>query len=420
MTLNLNVRYQSRNLGLACALSLMLLIVFISFFAYARDEVILEKTYNDSQNTARKASSSLENLVNGGKGIDKIHEILQNKEGNAHHQALELGSLPNIGEKAKENTSEKIQCTKDDCNVANVMGTAAIMKREIKLEELGFRKNDEQFAEDNKGYIDSARQNAKKYENKFNAITGSYKDCKEIEHGYIYKENMTCDEYYDVKHSNCPIAQIIEIDPKYTYQCIKKRQDYIKTCNDEITSITCRKSSECDNGGIILSSVKTNLQNQAYSYPTLYVGTPYWEPYYCTKDDTKYTTFEVKNLNNIKEFTLTKVLFDDHLLIKVNGKKVYLGPEDDGDRLEVIEGSRRGTITTNGVNRKVCERSTNWHRSPNVDLRPFLKEGENKISITIITAGHGNAQIWIKAVQHCCRDEDWLVMRKTTCMQEGQ
>lgn len=412
MNLNHSYIYRILKLGLVC-----IVVTQAFLLVQAEDKPDLQQIYKQAQELAKNADPKLQSLAKGGEGIDKIHDILQNKEGNANHQALELGNLPSAGEKAKEEApnSVKPKCTLDDCNVASVMSTEAMVGREVKLEEMGFRKDEEGNAEDNKGYLDKARQNAKKYESQFDTISGSYKDCKPVDHEYQYKESTECDEYFDVKFKNCPVNQVVEIDPKYTYQCTKKSQDAIKTCHDEITSITCRKSSECNNGGIILSSVKTNLQSQTYDYPNLYVGTPNWAPYYCTKDDTKYTTFEVKNLSKIKEFILTRVRFDDHLLIKVNGTKVYLGPEDDGDRLEVVDGSRQGAITTTGTNRRVCERSTNWDRHPNKDLKPLLKEGENTISITIVTAGHGNAQLWIKAVQHCCLEEDWEIKRETIC-----
>lgn len=377
--------------------------------------------YKDAQAAAAKPQEEALSMQQGrSDGIKAIHKILQNEEGNAKGKATELGSLPQEGERIRENTdSTALSCNKEDCNVASVLGTKAVNRRDAKLESLGFTKDKESFPENSKGYLDQINRRAKEVAKNYDQITGTYKDCKPIEREFAFKETKECDEYYDVKYNNCPISQVVEIDPKYTYQCNKKRLDFIKTCHDEISSITCKKSEECDNGGIILSTVKTNLQNQSYHYPTLYVGTPYWEPWICSIDSSKYTTFEVKNLEKVKSFVLEQVRFDDYVMIKLNDHLVYHGPDSEAgeDRIELIRPGRYGVITTNGHNRKPCERSTHWHRTIQKDLKQYLKEGENTISVTIATAGHGMVEMKIRAKQHCCKD--WDITWDKKCNYEG-
>ena len=424
----MNFRLQAKRYVVLVSVSLTL--VQLCLFVYAEDKLDLQKIYDESQKTAQTLNPKLQELAKGGTGIEKIHEVLQNKEGNANHQTTELGSLPIAGEKAKENDTEKASCTKAECNVSHLMSTEAMNKREAKLEEYGFRKDKEQFPEDNKGYIDKARHNAKKYETKFDAISGSYKDCKSKDHAYSYKESEECDEYYDVKYSNCPISQIVEIDPHYTYDCNKKREESIKTCHDEITSINCNKSSECDNGGIMAKSVQSDMKWE-YNFPTLTLGTiadNYWTGHCAIYDRT--TSFQVKNLSKITEFRIFEVGFDDYLWIKINGNTIYVGP-DGGDRVEMIDkvseersifGVRRNTrrgVTTNGENLLGCERNTSWTRAVNIDLRPYLKEGENSIWMRVLVSGAGEGWMKISAKQHCCRDEDWVVQREIICNYEG-
>lgn len=406
------------NLVLIFALCLSLIETGLCF---ADDAVDPKEAYKRAQEAAAGGVSKLDEFAIGSGGIEKFDDVLLGKR-EVKHKAEDLGQLPVEGEKLKEEThaeSVDTKCTIDGCNVANAMGSKALHERESKLEALGFRKDKDQFPEDNKGSIDKANYNANKFRETFSAITSSYKDCKPIENSRSYKQETECDEYYDVKYKNCPISQVVEIDPKYTYKCSKKRHEAIKTCHDEIVSIKCKEDGECNNNGIILSTVNTNLQSQSYSYPSLYVGTPYWKPYYCTIDSSKFTTFTVKNVKNVKSFILERVLFDDYVMIKLNDHLVYHGPDSEAneDRIELIIPGRYGTITTNGHNRKGCERATNWDRYPRKDLKEYLREGENRISITIATAGHGRAEMWINTTQHCCKE--WDIKRETKCELEG-
>jgi hypothetical protein len=385
----------------------------------------LQSLYSESQNTAKLGN-------NVGTNSDRAHKLLL-EVGEPSSMATELGNLPMLGLVAKEGEESKSsqaregaseeqllpKCTKAGCDISNIMSARSINERESKLESLGFKKDLEHFPDQNKGYIDTANHKAAEYRSKFDVISSEYKDCKStLEDSST--ESVTCDQYYDIKYKMCPINQVVEIDPKYTYECSKKRNETIKTCHDEVVSIKCQKDGECDNNGIILDSVKTNLKEQSYKYPTLYVGTPFWKPNICSIDSSKYTTFTVKNLEKVQSVILERILFDDYVMVKINDKLVYHGPDSEPgeDRIELVVPGRWGVITTNGKNKKSCERSTNWDRRPNIDLKPFLKEGDNTISITIATAGHGNAQLWIKTTQHCCKA--WEVIRETKCEYEGE
>jgi hypothetical protein len=129
----------------------------------------------------------------------------------------------------------------------------------------------------------------------------------------------------------------------------------------------------------------------------------------------------VNNLEQVMKgsFVLERVLFDDYVMIKLNDHIVYHGPDSEvgEDRIELVKYGRYGTITTNGSNVKDCERSTHWDRRPNKDLKEYLKEGDNTLSVTIATAGHGRAEIWMKTTQHCCKE--WDIKRDTKCTYEG-
>lgn len=386
------------------------LIVILSSFieAGALEEAEAKKIYEESKAAARNHQPSLKSLTKGAEEIDAINSALQSNEGAIKHQATELGSLPSEGEKAKESTSG--ECTKEGCSVSGVMSVTTVNQREVKLEELGFRKDKDQFPENTKGYLDKVNHKVKEFSKGFDSISGTYKDCKPIEKEFSYKEKTTCDEYYDVKYNNCPITQVVEIDPKYTYQCSKKRIDAIKTCHDEITSITCKKAADCDNGGIIPTSVKSDMQF-TYNYPTLLVGA-IKDNNWCgdCKTVDKVTEFEVRNKEKITEFLLTEAGYDDHLWVQLNGQTIYIGSRG-GDKLEIVN---RDTVSFGSGGHDKCERGRNWRfGNINKDLRPFLKEGKNVLFMRTIVAGCGEGWIKIRAKQHCCND--WDIKRETKC-----
>ncbi|MEQ9115668.1 MAG: hypothetical protein RLN62_02620 [Rickettsiales bacterium] len=402
-------------------LALSLIVILFSFDSLALDqskalkpqkalkEQEAKQVYEESKKVATSLYPSIEALSGGGKGIDEVHNILQNKEGRANHQATELGDLATKGEIAKESSTN--ECSLEDCNVSQLMSTKAVNQREAKLEELGFRKNKEQFPEDTKAYLDKANHLLKEAANGVDSISGSYKDCKPIENEFSYKEKTTCDEYYDVKYDACDINQVVEIDPKYTYQCSKKREDRVKTCHDEITSITCKKAADCDNGGIIAASVKSDMKF-VYNYPNLTIGT-IQDNYWCGHCETvdRVTKFQIRNKEKISEFLLTEAGYDDHLMVKLNDNIIYIGPNG-GNKLEV----RNGHVDF-GTGTDSCERGTNWRfGNLNKDLRPFLKEGENVLFMRTIVSGCGEGWIKIRAKQHCCKD--WDVKRETKCNYE--
>ena len=214
----------------------------------------------------------------------------------------------------------------------------------------------------------------------------------------------------------CPIAQIVEIDPKYTYQCTKKRIEAIKTCHDEIVSIKCKDTKECNGSGFVLNDKDMDMK-WTYSFPILTIGTiadNYW-PGNCTSYD-KVIKFEVKNLEKITEFKLTRVGFDDYMWIKVNGNTVYVGPFA-GDRVEVRNNGLWTQVTTNGHNLMSCELGTNWNKEVNINLKPYLKEGENEIWMRVVVAGVGEGWMQISAQQNCC--QAWDIKRETKCEYEG-
>ena len=222
-------------------------------------------------------------------------------------------------------------------------------------------------------------------------------DCKKT------KGNKEVEPQYNIdtlqEHtSDITYTKVICEQPQNSYDC------------SQSLKLTCKQAGECDSGGIVKASVSSDMKFE-YSYPYLTIGTiadNYWGGR-CDAYD-RVTKFQVRNKEEIKEFKIVQVGFDDYLWIKVNGHTVYVGP-DGGNRLEIVQtgGFFNFKVIETGNGRRSCERETNWNFNVDINLLPYLKEGENEIWIRVIVAGAGEGWMKIIAKQHCCMSwqEQW-------------
>ena len=152
---------------------------------------------------------------------------------------------------------------------------------------------------------------------------------------------------------------------------------------------------ECS-GSMIPTNILSDMQWD-YSYPVLTLGTVadnYWCGHCAVYD--RSTKFDINDLNELSEFRVTEVGFDDYLWIKINDNTAYIGP-DTGDRLEVDA----DFVKTNDNNSLLCERANNWNLSVNIDLKPYLVEGENKIWTRTVVSGSGESWMKIVTTESC-------------------
>jgi hypothetical protein len=206
----------------------------------------------------------------------------------------------------------------------------------------------------------------------------------------------------------------------------------LRTCEAPITKFNCEKSLkvncvrtvECDYGGIERDSVATDMTLD-YSGGILTIGSiddNNWDGQ-CKVYD-RPTTFRTKNVHLIKQFRLIKVGFDDHIEVSLNGHIVYVGPYG-GSKLEVVEREhigRRGHVfkeltVNNGQKEEQCELGTSWVNDVNIDLKPFLREGENTLRIKVIVSNYGEGWVKIEAKQQCCPPENWAEEWLEDCSQ---
>ncbi|WP_039459104.1 hypothetical protein [Candidatus Jidaibacter acanthamoebae] len=400
-------------------INILLLIIFHTSFAYASQDIeMLTKFKLESEATAKGAASKIgNNFTNMENNTLKDHIGYEGTNIPAMHMPLEQaeGEGKKKREKVYDKTEEYI-CTKQDCEAGHTFSTKATLERETKMEEAGFIRDEDNNIINNKGYLDKALKTVKDADEKFDFLTGGYTDCKPEEEGSEVKSEKSCDQYYDMKENTCFPKQVVEIDPKYTYLCNKKREVREKLCSDVLKTLKCEKTGACDSGGIVLTSIASDMK-WVYQNMVLTLGTianNYWGGA-CVKYF-RSTKFEVKNKNLIEEFRIIQVGYDDYMRVTINGVQVYIGPES-GTQLEVVTRPSRWwgqhKLVNTGTRDFACERNTNWQFNTNIDLKSYLKEGDNQIDIEVIVYGGGEGWVLIQAKQHCCTK--WVEEREETC-----
>lgn len=380
-----------------------------AYAAISEDD--LRKFKEEGQIIGRSIESSISgSIVNNQQSQDAIGFEGINIKGNGmsieEAENLSVAAMQlNDESYLRETQGESVtyECTKDNCNVGHTFSSLSAVKRQEEIETLGFTKE--------QSFLDKAIAQTKNSE--FDFLNGKDIQCPSRAENLISKTIETCDQYYDLKTSNCFPKQVVEIDPEYKYSCLKTREEKIKTCHEEITSIKCLETQECDMGGIEKGTLASDMKFE-FSNGVLTIGTiadNYWGGYCAVYDRT--TTFKITNKDKIKEFLLFNVGFDDYMSISLNDHLIYVGP-DGGNKLEVgTRGRLKHKFVDNGIKPNKCELSNNWVREPNIDLKPYLKEGENILKTRVIVAGAGEGWLQIRAKQNCC--VNWDIKRETKC-----
>lgn len=277
-------------------------------------------------------------------------------------------------------------------------------------------------------------------------------------------ETNSCVTIKQVDPEQCTMGRIIKTDTDTNFQCNQTVSAYDTLKCRRGSNVTCSGGGDgCDAGGIIPGSWAGDMAvswtpdgagNYILQFGT--IAEDYWQGWGTIFDRT--LTFEVRDPSLITLATLSRTRFDDWMLVQVNGSTVYVGPFG-GDRLEITgppttamssetmcsqnersssytcatwTGGYRGyyvyqtfgycqfRYTNNGNSGtwycgdvapgmvQYCatcyrgpELSTPWNFYPNIDIKPYLKQGTNSIFVRVIVAGGGEGAIQITTRQKC-------------------
>ncbi|WHA04568.1 hypothetical protein N3Z17_04930 [Candidatus Bandiella numerosa] len=212
-------------------------------------------------------------------------------------------------------------------------------------------------------------------------------------------ENVEFEEYYvDVEDS-----RLIRENKK-----CEEDEDKLFYCERSIKNMgECIEKMDCgyDAGGMVQGSIDGNIFWRA-NYPNLYLGTidKVRDSGRCHIID-KNINFIVKNKDIIKEFRVTNIQYSDWIRISVNGVQAYNSMGGDGPYWR--ERSWHGgygefTNLHSGSVVRTCNTKRFYNTSPNVDLVPYLRDGNNTIRIELAFGNSGRLYVELRATQYCC------------------
>jgi hypothetical protein len=263
-----------------------------------------------------------------------------------------------------------------------------------------------------------------------------------VDPDYLYG----CEETIStIRSSTCTYGQIVKVDAFANYQCRKQAAKLNHYHCNRVLNVQCEPFTDgCDNGGIVPGSTQGDMRvwfgavgGGVYALEFGVFADNYWtgsQVFGAVYD--RSLTFSIAAKDDITQFTLANVTWDDYLLVKLNGHLVFLGPEA-GDRLtlasttvECDSGGDSGYTYTRMIygvwttapsnpgpyDYRACsgswgyrpELATSWSSNPGVDLRPYLVNGVNVLETRTIVGGRGEAALRIHA-RMACRRNCWDV-----------
>jgi len=199
---------------------------------------------------------------------------------------------------------------------------------------------------------------------------------------------------------------------RYYNETVTDKEIYKQTCEkpagnvvcEKTLSVNCERLEDCgyDAGGMVQGSIDGNIFWRA-NYPNLSLGTidKVRDRKRCHLMD-KNINFTIKDKSAIKEFRITNIQYSDWIRISVNGRQVHNDMGGDGAFWK--EGSGQWTTVHSGRESRTCNTKDFYSTNPNVDLVPYLRDGNNTIRVELLFGNSGRLYVQLRATQYCCRE----------------
>jgi len=238
-------------------------------------------------------------------------------------------------------------------------------------------------------------------------------------------ENVSFEEYY---------VDVEDMRVKEVKHTCEEDEDKLFYCNRSIKDVKCASKSDCGRdmgkinieelGGHLTSSGRLHHDQRSltweYTYPNLSFtseqGGGVRERYCrdqcgvknsdCCKKTIATGRFRLSNVSEVGAFRLKEAGFDNHGMIKLNGRVVY--NTWGGDKLEIAKEcypSRETYVDAGSGRGGACNlhNGTNLNNKMDIELKQHLKEGWNELEVTWIYAVRGQYKIKIEARQRRCK-----------------
>lgn len=221
-------------------------------------------------------------------------------------------------------------------------------------------------------------------------------------------EERICSTFKEGERFLCKQKLIAEVKPHFNYRCNDvSGHNSTEKCS-KILKMRCEAgSNNCAQSGIEPTSYDSDMKTTftplgGGDYRISYgvIGDQYWGGgsfrtgnfYY------RHLKINIKNKSLLTKFILSRVDWDDWIIIRINGHIVFKDAEIE-DRLEAVTSRacpRYGLPNTKksclqiGPNKYAfAQHYKSWKANPNIDFKDYLQEGENDIFVTVVVSDGG-------------------------------
>ena len=166
-------------------------------------------------------------------------------------------------------------------------------------------------------------------------------------------------------------------------------------------------ANNCAQSGVVPTSYDTDMKTiftplGGGDYKISYgvIGDQYWGggSYQTGNFYYRHLKVNIKNKSQLTKFVLSRVDWDDWVIIRINGQIVFKDAEIE-DRLEAVTSKNCPKLGFNSTS-KTClqigpnkyafaQHHNSWKANPNIELKQFLNEGENDIFVTVVVYDGG-------------------------------
>lgn len=281
---------------------------------------------------------------------------------------------------------------------------------EAQITEKAFLRQKEYPITHKDSFLDKAKFASKNPEVYVDWLRGKYADCKQ-EGGeeILAKDIKVCDEYKQLTEKSCIIGRKIQVEAKHKYECIKERKHYTMSCKSTL-SLTCKEMGATD--AIFTAIAKADLLDKT-ARQNIYMDlkpsgayldiTQGWGVHIhggrwgCAGTQHAITL----NIENIEEVVSLKISYIElfalhgHLTLLVNGQRAFITP-----------GAKPATGPLSAHDNDI---KRTYKDTPNIDIKPFLRNGINNLILEIAACGGGSFRFQLHAMAPVCKnwEEHW-------------
>lgn len=126
--------------------------------------------------------------------------------------------------------------------------------------------------------------------------------------------------------------------------------------------------------------------------------------------------FNIDDIEQLQELQLLSVGFDDHVLLSLNNRQIFMGPLL-GNKIEIITNPVPGkhhNISIDDSNRLYPIEGHTWHfKTLNLDIKRYLNAQSNQMNIRLAVGGYGGIKLILKGkISKCIK---WEESREEIC-----